>query len=59
MDLQTEKLLIRAFADFILMISLIAGEEGVSVVEAAFARFHAAKLAKAKTTKKRAKRKKS
>lgn len=59
MDLKTKRIVLKTFYGFIRMVYAIAGVEGVHLVDDAFQEWRETKTPKPKTTKKRAKRKKS
>jgi len=59
MDLKTKREIVKAFYTFLWFVVRIAGKEGIRLVDEAFAKWRSVHKPKSKTTKKRAKRKKS
>lgn len=59
MDLKTKRKVLNTFYGFMRMVFAIAGEEGIRLVEQAFDEWRPTKTTKSKTTRARARRKKS
>jgi len=59
MNLKTKREIVKAFYSFLWFVVGVAGKEGIRLVDEAFTQWRSCHRPKSKTTRKRAKRKKS